>query len=258
MARTPKTELSREEQKAQRDAAEQEALLREVDDAVRQGDFEGFMARYGKPLLGVVVLGLAAFGAYLFWDGQQEQAMEKSSEQLVTAFDHLEAGQNDAALARLEEVEGGSPAIAATMMRAGLASEKGDTDTAASLFAEVAANEEAPQLMRDLATIRRTALLFDTMGADEVVAAMKPLAVPGEAFFASSGELLAHAYLAQNKRAEAGALFAAIARDENTPEGARNRLRNMAGILGVDAVDDVQDVLAGTRNAGNGAALTGE
>ena len=50
MARTPKTELSREEKKAKADAAEQEALLREVDEAVRQGDMESFLGTWGKPL----------------------------------------------------------------------------------------------------------------------------------------------------------------------------------------------------------------
>ena len=86
---------------------------------------------------------------------------------------------------------------------------------------------------------------------------MKPLAVPGEPFFTSAGELLAHAYLSQNKRDEAGALFAQIARDENTPESARARMLNMAGILGVDAVDDVQELL-GSQQAGSDTPPTGE
>lgn len=259
MARTPKTELSREEKKAKADAAEQEALLREVDEAVRQGDMESFLGTWGKPLLAVVVLGLAAFGGYLFWDDRQEKAMEASSEQLVTAFDQLEAGRSDTANTRLESVDGGSPELSAMMLRAGIAAEKGDTDTAAALFAEVADDGKAPEAMRNLATIRRTALLFDTMQPADVVAAMKPLAVPGEPFFASAGELLAHAYMAQDKDSEAGALFAEIARHEDTPESARTRMLNMAGILGVDAVDDVRDVVeAQQRGPADDSGLVSE
>ena len=256
MARTPKTELSREEKKAQTQTAEQEALLREVDDAVRQGDFESFAARYGKPMLGVVALGLAAFGGYLYWDSQREATMEAQSEQLVTAFDQLEAGRADTAESRLEAIEGdGSPALSAKMLRAGLAAEKGDTDTATALLAEVIEADNAPEAMRDLARIRRTALLFDTMKPADVVAAMKPLAVPGEPFFASAGELLGHAYLAQGKEAEAGALFGEIARNENTPEGARVRLRNLAGIYGVDAVEDVEELLASQQSGSRDSQL---
>ncbi|MBX7460943.1 tetratricopeptide repeat protein [Qipengyuania huizhouensis] len=253
MARTPKTELTREEKKAKASAAEQEALLREVDDAVRQGDLESFMDRYGKPLIGVVVIGLLSFAGYLYWDNRQETALESSSEELVTTLDQLEAGNVDTATARLEAFEGeGTPAISAKMLRAGIAAEGGDAAQAATLFGEIADDENAPDVMRNLALIRRTALLFDQTEPAEVIAAMKPLAVPGEPFFASAGELVAHAYLAQNQRDEAGALFAEIARDENTPEPARARMLNMAGILGVDAVDDVQDILDAQGAGGEG------
>tara|TARA_Y100001968_G_scaffold302750_1_gene316323 strand:+ start:45 stop:869 length:825 start_codon:yes stop_codon:yes gene_type:complete len=244
VARTPKTELSREEKRAKADAAEQEALMREVDDAVRQGDLESFMGTYGKALLAVVVLGLAAFGGYLYWHNQQEAEIERSSEQLVTVMDQLDAGNIDATAGRLEDFEGtGTPAVSAKMLAAGIAVEQGDSEKAGKLFGEVANDAAAPQALRDLATVRRTATLFDSMKPEDVIAAVKPLAVPGEPFFASAGELLAHAYLAQDKRSEAGALFAQISRDENTPESARARMLNMAGILGVDAVDDVQDLL---------------
>lgn len=259
MARTPNTALTREEKKAKANAAEQEALLREVDDAVRQSDLEGFMGRYGKPLIGVVVVGLLAFAAYLYWDNRQESALESSSEELVTALDQLQAGNVDAASSQLAGFEGqGTPAISAKMLRAGIAAEGGNAAEAATLFGEIADDESAPEVMRNLALIRRTALRFDHMEPAEVVAEMKPLAVPGEPFFASAGELVAHAYLEQDKRSEAGALFAKIARDENTPEPARARMLNMAGILGVDAVDDVQDILDTQSVGGEGAEIVSE
>lgn len=244
MARTPKTEPTREEKKAKAEAAEQEALLREVDDAVRQGDFDSFMASYGKPLLGVVLLGLAAFGGYLYWDGQQEKEIEASSEQLVLALEKLSDGDEASALEQLGKVEGkGSAVYTAKMMRSGLLAQNGDKAQAIKLLGEVADADDAPEPIRDLALIRKTALEMDTLGADEVVARMQPLATPGEPFFASASELLAHAYLEQGKRDEAAALFAAIARDENTPTTARARMLNMASGLGVDAVDDVQELL---------------
>ena len=248
MARKPKTELSREEARAKAQAAEQDALLREVDEAVRQSDLEVFMDRFGKPLLGLVVLGLGAFGGYLWWDNRQEAEIERSSEQLVTAIDQLEAGNTDEADAQLAAIEGaGNADVSALMLRAGIAADAGEDDEAVQLLDRVIDDADTPEALRSLAVIRRTALRFDAMEPAEVVSAMQPLAVPGEPFYASAGELLAHAYLAQDKRDESGALFAAIAREENTPRGARARMLNMAGILGVDAVDDVQDVLEGQR-----------
>ncbi|MCA0904270.1 tetratricopeptide repeat protein [Qipengyuania aquimaris] len=248
MARKPKTELTREEKKSRAEAAEQEALLREVDDAVRQGDMESFMGTYGKPLLGVLIVGLAVFGGYLWWDNRNETATESQSEALVVALDQLEAGNTAAALERLDGVEGeGTPAISAKMLRAGLAAEDGNAEEAAKLFGEVAANEGAPQTLRDIALIRQVTVQFDSMAPAEVVAKLQPLATPGEPFFATAGELVAHAYLKQGKRAEAGALFGQIARDDATPEGTRARVLNMAGVLGVDAVDDVEELLDSQR-----------
>ena len=56
----------------------------------------------------------------------------------------------------------------------------------------------------------------------------------------------------QDKRSEAGNLFAEIARHEDTPDSARSRMLNMAGILGVDAVDDVRDVVEAQQRGANG------
>ena len=41
-----------------------------------------------------------------------------------------------------------------------------------------------------------------------------------------------------------GALFAQIAKDQTAPESVRSRARQMAGVLGVDAIEDVEALLA--------------
>ena len=51
------------------------------------------------------------------------------------------------------------------------------------------------------------------------------------------------AQLKQGKQQEAGRLFAAIAKDEDVPESIRGRTRQMAGLLGVDAITDVDALL---------------
>lgn len=246
MALTPKNELTREEKRERQENAQQEALLREVDDAVRQGDAEAFLDKWGKPLLGLLLAGLAAFAGYLFWESRQETAMERDSETLVGALDQIQAGNIDTGFDRLEELagkEGGGAAVVAAMMRAGIAEQRGDDEDAAAMFQAIAENGDAAPAMRDLAKLRRVAILYDTMDSAQIVSTLKPLAVPGNAYFASAGELVAHAYLDQGKRAEAGALFAQIAKDDESPETIRSRARQMAGVLGVDAIEDVDALL---------------
>ena len=76
-----------------------------------------------------------------------------------------------------------------------------------------------------------------------MIAKLAPLAVPGNAFFASAGELTAIAHLEAGNRAEAGTLFGELAQDESLPETLRSRARQMAGLLGVDAIEDVEQLL---------------
>ena len=259
MARKPKQELTRQEKKATRDAAEQEALLREVDDAVRQGDLQSFSEKYGKPLIAGIVLGLAAFGGFLYWQSEREADRERDGEVLVGALDQVEAGNLQTGADQLDDLAAngnGAARANAKLLQAGIAAQQGRSEDAATLFAQVADEGDTPPALRDLARIRLVATRFDAMKPAEVVAAMKPLAVPGKPFFGSAAELLANAYIEQGKNTEAGALFAQIAQDEDTPESLRTRARNVASVLGVDAIEDV-DALLEAEGVGQDAAAPG-
>jgi hypothetical protein len=242
-----------------RRAAEQDVLLREVDEAVRQDEAAEFAKRYGRMIAAALVLALAAFGAWLWWKDHRESQLDKGSEQFVQALDQLEAGKTKLAETALAPIaEDGTPAAAAgaTNLQAGLAITKGDTARATTMLFAVADDKDTPQAYRDLATIRGVAASFDTMKPADVIARLKPLAKPGNPWFGSAGELLAMAYLKQGKKDIAGPLFASIAKDEDAPKSMRSRARQMAGMLGYDAVVDVDQVIAEQRadNSGPGAS----
>jgi hypothetical protein len=227
--------------------AQGEVFLREVDDAVRQDEMAGFAKRFGPALLGIVLAGLAGLGAFLWWQHESRESTARRGEELVKALDQVEAGRLDAAdleLTSLAAAEAGASAAAAKLMRASIAEQQGKSAEAVKLFAAVVADGDTPQVLRDLATVRSVAAGFDTLPPQRVVDRLKPLAVPGNAWFGSAGELLGVAYLRLGQRELAGPLFASIARDENTPESLRRRARQLAGLLGVDAIDDVARAVA--------------
>lgn len=242
--------VSREEALARRRAAEEEALLREVDDAVRQDDLAGFGERYGRLLAvgaGVLVLG---FGGYLFWQDRQDAARERQSETLITAFDQLQAGNLAAAASGVTELAkdgAAGPTASAQLLIAGAATEQGRTAEAITSLTALANDGSAPQALRDLAKLRLVALQFDIMDKGQVIAQLGPLARPDSPWFGSAGELVAMAYLEQGKRAEAGRLFADIARNDAVPDPIRSRARQLAGVLGVDAIPDVDTFLQQQR-----------
>lgn len=225
---------------------EDEILIREIDEAVRQDDALNFAKKYGAVVLGAVLLGLAGLGGYLWWDASREAKLEAQSETIISALDLVGANDFKSAGEKVAALTAdGSPAAraAARFIQAGAALEAGDDAKAIAIFAEVAADDKAPQALRDLALVREVAVGFDNRKPADVIARLKPLAVPGHPLFGSAGELTAMAHLEAGNRNEAGALFAAIAKDEDLPETLRSRARQMAGLLGVDAIVDVTKLL---------------
>jgi hypothetical protein len=227
-------------------SAEDEILMREIDDAVRQDDTTEFLRKYGVALGVALALGLAAFGGWLAWDWYSDQQLQEQSETLVAGLDRSAAQDYDATdetvTPLLESGEPG-PRTAARFLLASSALERGDTARAVQLFGEIAADEGAPSALRDLARVREVATNFDEREPADVIAKLKSLAVPGNPFFGSAGELTAIAHLEAGNRDKAGTLFAAIAKDDQLPETLRSRARQMAGLLGVDAVEDVDALL---------------
>jgi len=215
--------------------------MREVDDALREDQLKSILSRYGMPIGGAIAAGLLALAGYLYWDNSTKQAAAERSEQAIIALDKLDAGNAAAALADLEPLtkdgSDGSQA-AATMTRAAILVEQGKTEEAAKAFAAIAANSAVPRAYRDLATIREVSLRFDAMQPQQVVDRLKPLAVPGNAWFGSAGELLGMAYLKMGKPDQAGPLFAAIGKNTEVPSTLRTRMRQVAGQLGYDAGSD--------------------
>lgn len=238
-----------------RAAPQDDTFVREVDDALRQDQMEGFFKRYGFHVLVAVALGLAGLGGFLWWEHSQKASAGERSEAYIVALDQLDAGNIQGAydkLAPVVEADGTASAAAAQLLRAGLSVELKKPQEAVKLYTQVADDSGVPQAFRDLATVRLVALRYDEMKPQDVIDRLKGLAVPGNAWFGVAGELVGMAYLEQGKKDLAGPLFASIARDQDVPETLRGRARQLAGLLGADALDDV--VSEGGENASDGTA----
>lgn len=241
MALRPDRPQSRSEQLADRSATQADAFLREVDDALREDQVLTSLQKYGKPVGAAIAAGLLGLAGWLWYDHHTKTVAGEQGEVLTQAIDKLELRNLKAASDDVAPLaKDGTPGYkaAARVLQAGILSEQGKTTEAAKAFAAIAADAAAPQAYRDLATIREVSLTFDQIGAEKVVERLKPLAVPGNPWFGSAGELVGMAYLKQGKTELAGALFAQIAKDKTVPDSLRRRTRQLAGALGVDAVED--------------------
>lgn len=214
-----------------------EAFLREVDEQVRLDSATRFWKTWGRVVIGAVVAALVAFGAYLWWQNDRQAKAGVEGEQMSLALDDLGAGAVPKAEGELKKLTSSTTSGYAATARLALAAvklSKGDAKAAAADYGALAADTRFAQPYRDLALVRQVAAEYDTMKPETVVAKLKPLAVKGNPFFGSAGEMTAIAYMQMNKQREAGALFAGLASDESVPESIRARSVQLAGVMGVD------------------------
>ncbi len=217
-----------------------ETFLREVDEEYRRDKFRDFFVDNRVFLISVLVLFLASSGAWIWWQSYQRERAGRQVEELAAVFQDIGAGRTKQAEPKLDALkESSSDAVRTTAVftSAALDLQNNNPKAAIAKYRSIAEDDGVPEPYRQIALIRQTALEFDQLKAEEVIARMKPLATPGEPWFGSAGEMTALALVKQGKKAEAGKLFAAIGRDQGVPEVIRGRAIQMASSLGIDTSD---------------------
>ena len=214
-----------------------ETFAREVDENLRRDQMRDFFKAYGSWLIGVVVLFLVASAGFIWWQQHQAQRAEGEVEQLAQIYKDIGSGDTSAAPQELDTLsKSGSKAVRASALftRAALALQQNDSKAAVGIYNSIASDSSLPQPYRDAALIRQTAVQFDDLKPEQVIARLEPLTKPGEPWFGTAGEMTALAMMKQGKNQEAGQLFATIAKDQGVPEPIRNRAAEVASSLGVE------------------------
>jgi hypothetical protein len=226
----------------------EDVFVREVDEELQKDQMLGIWRQWGRWIVGALAAIIIGWGGFLYWQHRQMEAAGVQGEKFTRVMDSLQAS-NDAGVASeltdIEKAANGGYKAPAALVRAGVAVSKNDTKTAITAFKSVVDDPDAPQAWRDLALIRQTAVEFDTMKPEAIIARLKPVAVSGNPWFGSAGEMTAMAYLRMNKPDLAGRLFADMAKNESVPETIRSRSAEMANALGVEATAPV--IKEGTR-----------
>lgn len=217
-----------------------ETFLREVDDELRREQMGNFLKRYGWWLIAAFVLVLGAIGGWIWWKEHKQSLAGAQGETLASALDSLESGNRAAAAPKLAELANSDiPGyrVAALFAKANSETSAGNAPAAIATLRGIANNQEFDEIYRQAALVRQTQLEFDTLPPQQVVQRMRPLARPGSPWLGSAGEMLGVAYLKMRRADLAGPVFASIGRDENVPPSIRTRAVQMAGSLGIDAIE---------------------
>ncbi|MEO5867021.1 MAG: tetratricopeptide repeat protein [Sphingomonas sp.] len=218
-----------------------EAFLREVDEELRRDELIGVWQRYGKLIAAAVVLALAAFGGWLYYQHWSADKANAQGEQLVAAYGKLGSGDvagAGASLADLSQSRAAGYRALAKLTQADLLLKKNDLKGGAAKYAEVAGDTSLAQPFRDFALVRQTAAEFDALKPQVVIDRLRSLAVKGNPWFGSAGEMVAIAYLQSGRPQIAQTLFSQIAADPGVPDTIHRRASDMAASLAAGAAPE--------------------
>ncbi|WBO23371.1 tetratricopeptide repeat protein [Sphingomonas abietis] len=216
-----------------------EAFFREVDDEVRREQTARLARRYGVIVAVLVLLALAAFGGTLWWRSHQNAVAGERGDQFMAAMASISAGKDDDARKQLDALAGTGVkgyAPLSRMLEADMLVRERKEKQAATAFLNISQDSSAPQQLRDAALLRATTLQFDTLPPQQVVDRLKPLAVTGNPWFGSAGEMTGIAYMKLNHPKLAGAMFVAMTKDKAVPASLRARVAQLAADLGFEPV----------------------
>ncbi|RLQ87408.1 hypothetical protein D8780_03515 [Notoacmeibacter ruber] len=239
-----------------------DSFFREVNEELRQDRARALWDRYGKILIGAIVLVIAATAAIVFWRDYQDKQAAASGDRFLAALEKAEGGDRDAALVELEALQGdstGEYAELARFKRASLLADEGSTVEAVRLFDEIAADGGAPQTLRDFAALRAGYLLVDENDYDAVAQRVEYLATESNALRFSAREALGLAAWKAGRADQARELFGEIVDDLGTPENLRRRATMMSDLIAAGATAEGGSVEgnAPVDNAGEAAAGDG-
>jgi hypothetical protein len=215
-----------------------ETFVREVDENLRRDQIRDFFKDNGSYLVGLLILFLAASGGFIWFQQHRENTAQAHVEQIAQIYKDIGTGNTSKVPQQIDDLsQSSSKAVRATALftRAAFALQQNNQKLAIATLKTIADDGSLPDSYRNAAMIRQTALEFDQLQPQQVIARMQPLAKAGNPWFGSAGEMTALALVKQGKKKEAGELFAAIAKDKSVPQSLRDRSIQIAGSLGADA-----------------------
>lgn len=215
--------------------AEDDSLLREVDEELRRERLEKLWKRYGNMFLALSVGMVLAVAGYKGWQYYQRQQAETAGTAYVGALDLITAGKTEAAEKALRTLAGGSHAGAAGLAKlrlAALLARQGKVKEATTLYEQVAADEALELPYRNAARVRQAWLLVDGADRETLAKLLGGLDVDGSPWRAAAREILALAAMRAGDATAAREHLERLVKDPETPLEARNRAVILLDVLG--------------------------
>jgi hypothetical protein len=208
-------------------------IFREIDEELRRDNFLKLWQRYGRYVIGAVIVAVAIAGGVVAWRNHQLAERQARSVRYSAALTLLLQGKDADAAKMFATVsaEGGSYGRLADFEAADLAIKAGDPKGAIAIYDRLAASSDLDPEFRDVATLLSVMTGLADGDPQAEIARLKPLTDPANPWHATALELTAAADLKAGDQAAALAIFKQLADDPAAPEGIRGRAAEMAAAL---------------------------
>ncbi len=210
--------------------ANEDSFINEVTEEVRRDRLFATFRKYGWIAITAVVL-LVGGAAWNEWQRATAEAEAQArGDAILAVMDAEDPKARAAGLAALGD-EGDAGAVV-RLLQAGTSSEAGDAAGAIATLDALAADPNAAQLFRDLATLKAATIGAGTIPPADRIARLAPLTAPGAPFRALAVEQTALAQVEAGDTEAALSLLTELVGASDASQGLRRRASQLIVALG--------------------------
>jgi hypothetical protein len=208
-------------------------IFQEVNEEVRRERLAKLWTQYGNYLVALcvlIVVGMAAWRGYEWWQAKQAAQSGAAFEQAAALAEAGKVQEAEAAFSKLA-TDGTASYRVLAGLREAAALGRTDSKAAVAAYDKIAADKNAGAAIQDLAAIRAGLLLVDTAPYAEIRTRLEPLTAGDRIFRHSARELLALSAWKSGDLAAAKQWTDLIVTDPQTPSGLRSRAEVLSQLI---------------------------
>ena len=214
-----------------------DGLIREIDEELRQEQAQKLWKTYSKYVIGVAVVVVFVVAGYQGWTAYDQSQKQEATDSLIGATSLADSGDTTSAidsLAILEAKKVGEITVLASLRHAALIAKEGDKQASATAYYAIADDTSVSKPFRDLASILGTVQSLDqnSGNAQAVIDRLKPLIDTNSNWRHSAREISAVAAIEMGQIEQAKEHLQAIALDAQAPSGVRSRAQEQLQAIG--------------------------
>ncbi len=215
----------------------EDALIREVNDELREEQMHKLWQRYGGFVVGIAILVVAIVAGYQGWKHYTTTTRLEEGERFYSASQLADVGDVQGAISAFQmlaaDASTGYGALS-QFQQAALLFNAGDAQGAMALYVQIAKENSADPAIAGLANVLGVALELNAGGYDRAGLELRLQAIAGDEqpYRFSARELLGLVALDAGDKENARALLTQLSDDATAPQSMRQRARDVVDSLG--------------------------